>query len=203
MKKIFPLSIFLFFIAAGMHAAAQTDTGQWTAKQVKSWFDKKEWLDGLPWQPHKTIDKARFARQYQLNKDYWDKAFSFLKEHNLQTLANGRYPIDGENVFAIVTNNPTKLYDSTQWESHRNYIDLHYVVSGEEKIGVCAITKLTVTKSYDASKDVANYSGTGKIFSAAPGTFFLFFPSDGHRPGITPGGEKPDKKIVIKIRCTQ
>jgi YhcH/YjgK/YiaL family protein len=76
------------------------------------------------------------------------------------------------------------------------------VASGEEKIGVCPITKLSVTKSYDASKDAANYSGTGEIYTAMPGTFFLFFPSDGHRPGITPGGNKADKKIVIKIRYT-
>jgi YhcH/YjgK/YiaL family protein len=137
-----------------------------------------------------------------LNKAYWDKAFAFLKERDLQTLPNGRYPIDGENVFAIVTQNPTKDYDSTQWESHRNYIDLQYVASGEEKIGVYPITKLSVIKSYDASKDVINYSGTGEIHTAMPGTFFLFFPSDAHRPLITPGGNQPDKKIVIKIRYT-
>jgi len=163
---------------------------------------KEEWLNGLQWQPHESINKAEFARQYQLNKAYWDKTFAFLKEHDLQTLAAGRYPIDGENVFAIVTENPTKDYDSTKWESHRNYIDLHYVISGEEKIGVSLITKLTVTNPYDSLKDLANYSGTGKLYSAAPGTFFLFFPSDGHRPNITTGDKKPDKKIVLKIRYT-
>jgi beta-galactosidase beta subunit len=28
----------------------------------------------------------------------------------------------------------------------------------------------------------------------------LFFPSDAHRPNITPGGNKLVKKIVIKIK---
>ena len=192
MKKIFSLAVALFLISVGIHAIAQTDTNEW--------FRKKEWLNGLAWQPHPSIDKEEFARQYQLNKIYWDKAFAFLKEHDLQTLANGRYPVDGENVFAIVTENPTKDYDSTLWESHRNYIDLHYVISGEEKIGVCPIAKLMVTKQYDSTKDLANYSGTGKVYYAFPKTFFLFFPSDGHRPNITPGGKKADKKIVVKIR---
>jgi YhcH/YjgK/YiaL family protein len=200
MKSIFPLTIILFLLTAGLHASAQTDTKEWTAHQTKIWFGEKEWLGGLQLEPHKTVNKAEFAQQYHLNKAYWDKAFTFLKEHDLQRLAVGRYPIDGENVFALVTENPTRDYDSTKWESHRNYIDLHYVASGEEKIGVYPITRLTVTKSYDASADLTNYSGTGKTYTARPGTFFLFFPSDGHRPGITPGGKKTDKKIVIKIR---
>ena len=200
MKRILSLSVILFLFSTCMHSSAQTAAKEWTKHDAKKWFQKKEWLGGLQLQPHKTVNKHEFARQYQVNKVYWDKAFAFLKEQDLQTLANGRYPIDGDNVFAIVTQNPTKDYDSTQWESHRKYIDLHYVISGEEKIGVYPITKLTPTKIYDSSKDIANYSGEGKIYSAVPGTFFLFFPSDGHRPGITPGGKKADKKIVIKIR---
>ena len=65
---------------------------EWTRHHAKKWFEKKEWLGGLQLQPHKTINKMEFARQYQVNKVYWDKAFAFLKEHDLQTLANGRYP---------------------------------------------------------------------------------------------------------------
>jgi biofilm protein TabA len=202
MKRILSLSAVLFLFSA-MNTAAQTAAKEWTMHNAKKWFKKKEWLGGLQLHPHKTVNKLEFARQYQVNTAYWDKAFAFLREHDLQALANGRYPIDGDHVYAIVTEIPTKDYDSTKWESHRNYIDLHYVVSGEEKIGVYSITKLTVTKPYDASKDVANYSGEGKIYSAVPGTFFLFFPSDAHRPGITPGGKKVDKKIVIKIRYAE
>ena len=56
---------------------------------------------------------------------------------------------------------------------------------------------------YDASKDLVNYSGEGKFYTATPGTFFLFFPKDAHRPNVTPAGNKPDKKIVIKIRYTE
>ena len=203
MKSIFTLKIILILLASTQLANAQGDAKTWTTDQVNEWFMKKEWLSGLPLQPHETINKAELARQYQLNKIYWDKAFAYLKDHDLKTLANGRFPIDGDNVFAFITENPTKDLDSTQWESHRNYVDLHYVISGEEMIGDYPISNLMVTKSYDASKDIANYSGTGKIYTVRPGTFFIFFPSDGHRPGISPGGNKTDKKIVIKIRYAQ
>jgi biofilm protein TabA len=200
MKKTFSLAVALFLFTGFMNTAAQQTPKEWEKLMVKKWFEQKEWLGGLQLQPHQTINEMEFARQYKVNKVYWDKAFTFLKEHDLQKLANGKYPIDGDSVFAIVTENPTKDYDSTQWESHRGYVDLHCVISGEEKIGVYAVAKLTVTRPYDASKDIANYSGEGKIYTAVPGVFFLFFPSDGHRPGITNGDKKADKKIVIKIR---
>jgi biofilm protein TabA len=63
--------------------------------------------------------------------------------------------------------------------------------------------KATVTKAYDEKKDVANYSAEGSLHPSVPGTFFLFFPSDAHRPNITPGGNKPVKKLVIKIKYTE
>ncbi len=203
MKKSILFFLTLLGFSISLHLVAQTTSKEWTKHQIKKWFKKKEWLEGLPLQPHKSINKKEFARQYDLNKNYWDKAFAFLKEHDLQTLAAGRYSVDGENVFAIVTENPTKNYDSTKWESHLKYIDLHSVISGEEKIGVSPTTKLTVTMPYDAAKDLINYSGNGKFYTAVPGTFFLFFPLDGHRPNITTGGNKADKKIVIKIKYAE
>jgi len=195
--------VITFFLIGHLHVTAQTTSPALTKKQVNEWYQKKEWLSGLQWQPHESVNKAVFAKQYQVNKTYWDKAFAFLKDNDLQTKAVGRYAIDGDNVYAMITENPTKDMDSTKWESHRNYIDLQSVIKGEEKIGVANITTLTVTMPYDASKDIANYSGDGDFYIAMPGTFFLFFPPDAHRPAITTNGNKPDKKIVIKIRYTE
>ncbi len=171
-----------------------------TSKQTNDWYNKKEWLNGLQIQPHSSINKTEFAKQYQGNKEYWDKAFAFLKKQDLKNLAPGRYEIDGDNVYAMITDNPTKPLDSVKWESHRNYIDLQSVINGEEKIGISPISKLTVSMPYDASKDIINYSGEGKFYLAQPGTFFLFFPSDAHRPTVATGSNKPDKKVVIKIK---
>jgi YhcH/YjgK/YiaL family protein len=203
MKKIILFSVTFFFLFSAIQIKAQITPKALTKKQVNEWYQKKEWLAGLQIQPHETINKTEFARQYQLHKDYWDKAFAFLKDHDLKALAVGRYSIDSNDVYAMVTENPTKDMDSTKWESHRNYIDLHMVISGEEKIGVTDATKLIVTMLYDSSKDLANYSGEGNFYTALPSTFFLFFPSDAHRPNITTSDNEPDKKIVIKIRYAE
>ena len=203
-KKFLLLVLFVALSGSFLQASAQSNpSATWTTHKAKKWFNKKEWLNGTTLMPHTAIDKMEFARQYQANKVYWDKAFTFLKEHDLKTLAVGKYPIDGTNVFASVTEDPSKDFDKTQWESHRKYIDLQYVITGEEKMGKYPFTELTVTKPYDETKDVANYSGDGKIYDVPAGTFMIFFPANAHRPNITPGGNKLVKKVVIKVLVAQ
>ena len=199
-KKLLFSLLFLIFSGLVIKVSAQSTASK---KENEKWFKKKEWLGGLQLKPHKSVNVQEFAEQYHANKKYWDEAFAFLKNHDLNNLAVGKYPIDDNNVFASVTEDPTKDFNKTSWESHRKYIDLQYVISGEEKIGVCPVAKATVIKPYNEKSDGANYQAKGKIYTAVPGTFFIFFPTDAHRPGITPGGNKPVKKLVIKIRVAE
>ncbi len=198
MKKMLCLPVVLLLLF--MQVAAQNTSGQWPKHKAKKWFNKKEWLGGARLSPHASINKKELARQYHLNKKYWDEAFAFLKNHNLDSLPKGKYPVDGDNVTASVTEDPSKDFEKTNWESHRKFIDIQCIISGEEKMGICPISKATVTKEYDDKKDVANYTADGKFYVGGKGTFFIFFPSDAHRPNITPGGNKVVKKIVIKVR---
>jgi biofilm protein TabA len=199
MKKFFLLASSLLFLGA-LHVYSQTSPNHWSEHKTKKWFKKKEWLNGLNIKPHSSIDKSAFAKQYHLSQAAWDEAFAYLKNTDLKTLSNGRHVIDGENVYAIVTEAPTKDYDKTAFESHRKYIDLQYVITGEEKMAKAPVTSVTVSKPYDEATDLANYTGEGKIYTVPAGTFMLFFPTEAHRPNITPGGNKVVKKIVIKVR---
>jgi biofilm protein TabA len=199
MKRFFLIAAVLYSFGF-MNLSAQSASNDWSAHKAKKWFKKKEWLNGLSITPHSSIDKVQFARQYHLNQAYWDKAFAYLKNTDLKALSNGRHPIDGDNVYAIVTEAPGKDYDKTAFESHRKYIDLQYVITGEENMGKAPVTSVIVSKPYNQATDLANYSGEGKIYTVPAGTFILFFPTDAHRPNITPGGNKVIKKIVIKVR---
>lgn len=198
MKKKLLFSL-LLFVSTGFYLQAKAQSTA-SKKENQEWFKRQEWLGGLKLQPHSSVDVPEFARQYHANKKYWDEAFTFLKTHDLSKLAPGKYPIDGDNVFASVTEDSTKDYDKSKWESHRKYIDLQYVISGDEKIGVASVAEVKVTEPYNAEKDITHYSGPGKLYIAKPGTFFIFFPGTAHRPNISTGGNKKDHKIVIKIK---
>jgi biofilm protein TabA len=199
MKKSFFLLIILSAFSAQV-IGQEVLTAKWSKRNAKKWYKKREWLAGVPLTPNKPLDFREFARQYRLNQATWEKAFAFLKSQDLHKIAKGKYPIDGDNVFASVTEDPSKDFDKTNWESHRKYIDVQCIIEGVENMGVCPISKATVTKEYDEKKDVANYSAKGKIYTGQPGTFFIFFPGDAHRPNITPGGNKVVKKVVVKVK---
>lgn len=182
---------------------AYSQNSEWTERKAKKWFKKKEYLNGLKASPHAAINKVEFAKQYHLNKVFWDKAFSYLRDTDLLTLKNGRHTIDGDNVYSIVSEAPLKDYDKTAFESHKNYIDLQYVIAGEENMGRTSVESLTVDKAYNDKADIAYYKGDGKIYTVPQNSFLLFFPGEAHRPNISPGGNKVVKKVVIKIRAAK
>ncbi|HTE10761.1 MAG TPA: YhcH/YjgK/YiaL family protein [Chitinophagaceae bacterium] len=151
--------------------------------------------------PHSSINKEAFARQYNKDKTWWDEAFAYLKETDLTALKPGKFSIDGDNVMVTVTEGTPRLMDTTKWESHLLYSDIHYVISGKEKIGITAISSVTVAGAYNPVRDLIYYTGKGKYYLAEPGTFYVFFPQDAHRPNLQ-AENYTDKKIVIKVKSS-
>jgi biofilm protein TabA len=182
-------------ISISIHAQEQQTV---VKKEIIHWVQKKEWASGLTLDLHQSVNKDSFYTAYHRNKKLWDAAFAFLRDHNLDELKPGKYPIVGEQVFASVTEAPSHKIEEVKWESHKNYIDLQYIIKGKEMIGVADTSKATITKPY--SVDVINYNAAGKYYRGEQGKFFLFFPNDAHRPTIKIDGYDRVKKIVIKIQ---
>jgi biofilm protein TabA len=198
MNKLFVLAVaaLLLTVASCSHKTIGSASA---TSNIDKWFKQKEYLNGLKAQPHESVDKVEFARQYNANKDLWDAAFAYLKNTNLQTLPVGKYTIIPDKVTVSVTEDSTKNFDKTTWESHRKMVDIQYIVRGEEKMGVAPVSTAKVIKPYDEKRDAANYEVDGKYYVSTPDKFFIFFPTDAHRPNITTGGNLRDKKIVIKV----
>ena len=204
-KFIYRLAIAaISFITMGNTAIAQQQKKDAVshAAAVK-WFESGNWKDGLKLHPGASTNPDEFYKQYHNNKTVWEKVLSFLKTTNLDTLTAGKHAIDGDNAYASVTEAPSKELDKASWESHKKYIDLQYVIKGKEQIDVANANTATVIKPYDATKDVANYTANGTAHIAEPGTFYLFFPLDVHRPNIKVPGYDVVKKLVIKIKVAE
>lgn len=194
--------IAVFSLASAAVYAQDTSASAWPVSRARAWVAKGSWKKGLTQKTHTSVNPVDFAVQYHRNPALWDKVFAFMRTQDLEHLAPGKYPIDGDNAYAMISQGRTKPMDSVKWESHRQYIDLHYVIAGKEKIGVAPIARATVTEPFTDKSDNAHYTATGTFYVAEPGTFFLFFPHDLHRPGITVPGTPEDKKLVIKIKVS-
>ena len=208
MKKIYQgliVVLILLILMNTNHLSAQTISNRsWTEKEALAWLNARDWANGLNQKVFAGVNTIEFAKQYNRNKAIWDKAFAFLKETDLDSIAPGKYPIDGDNVYAIVSDGKPKLFEETKWEAHRKYIDIQYIILGKEKMGVASISKASVIDEFSEPKDVGFYDipdTDSKYYTAEPGTFLLFFPQDAHRPGIRTEGCDWDKKIVIKVKA--
>jgi biofilm protein TabA len=135
------------------------------------------------------------------------QALNFL-ERLLQgaELPDGKVEIDGENVFAFLQSYQTTTPGETiVCEAHRKYIDVQYVVAGEEFIAWAPIEDLAVTKAYDEAGDawLGTVPASGCTFvRLEAGQLALLYPTDGHAPRLATGAPAPVKKIVVKVAVT-
>ena len=130
------------------------------------------------------------------------KAFSFLRSSNIHSLPDGRVEIDGDRVFALVQRYETMITDVPKLECHRKYIDVQFIVSGEEVIGWAPLSRMTITEAYDAGKDICfGTVATGKWTRAylQAGQLAVLWPEDGHAPKLASGASLPVMKIVVKV----
>ncbi|MEK3912157.1 YhcH/YjgK/YiaL family protein [Paenibacillus sp. FSL H7-0331] len=128
---------------------------------------------------------------------------SAIKELNTilkQNPAAGRIEINGDQIYATIMEFETKPIQDQLAEKHELYIDVHYLIEGEETIGWFALRDDAATaKPYDSEQDYALYepSADELLLQLKPGMYAVFFPNDIHRPGM--GQQTKTKKAVVKI----
>jgi len=131
-----------------------------------------------------------------------EAGFEFLERSNLASLAMGKHEIQGDAVFALAMKAPSRAPEAGQFESHRDYIDIQFLRSGEEGIGVLPIGQLQGATPYDAAKDLIFYDTPARYLELCvpPGHFAVFFPDEGHMPMCHAGGPHELHKVVIKVK---
>lgn len=146
---------------------------------------------------HDTL--SRCARYASLHARF-TQAFAYLEQFSTGT-PEGRYEIDGDNLFAMVQSYETQPAEQKKFETHRRYIDIQYVFAGTETIGFIDRGKLTPTTDYDVEKDLVFYAApaTASASVLQTGEFVIYFPEDAHRGGCDAGTTSLVRKVVLKI----
>lgn len=106
-------------------------------------------------------------------------------------------------VKAIVSEYTTKKVNEYGYEAHREYIDIQYLILGEEKIRYLPLEYLKETKPYNKEIDAAFYEETNmkpQELLIGNGYFTILFPQDGHMPQMCVKDSKTVKKVVVKVK---
>ena len=147
------------------------------------------------------IDTLSEASSSRLLGSRFAASFDWLGTFD-QELPDGRYEIQGDDVYALVQSYETVPSSEKKYEAHRIYADIQYVAAGVETIHYAPTAALTATTDYDPAKDYQLYADpvAATPLHLPPGSFAIFLPHDGHKPGCLNGSSCRVKKVVVKVR---
>lgn len=144
------------------------------------------------------IDILENAHRYINMHPKFAEAFDYIRAHCANPPAPGKYLIDGDTVFAIVSDSPGKGVENARLEAHRKYIDIQYTLNGDEKFGWSPVQECReIDECYDESRDIEFFKDRPLSMLDAPkGVFTVFFPEDAHAPLCS---RAIVSKIIIKV----
>ncbi len=143
------------------------------------------------------VDYIKNYQQYKNTLNLLEEAFEYAKNCTAD-MTDGRYELS-EGMYASVMSGETTPLTEGLFETHKQYIDLQYVIEGEELLETNDVSALTLKIPYDASKDASFFDGNGQVLSIKKGMFYLMFPNDAHKGCKHEKQPTKYKKIVIKI----
>lgn len=146
-------------------------------------------------------DELSNAETYRQVKPGIALALDYLRRTNFADVPNGKYELDGTNVYAMVQRYQTKRLADAVWESHRKYIDVQFVFQGEERFGYVPLSKApAVTTPYDEKIEAQLYAPGTVTIPLKAGQFVVFYPQDIHAPCLAEG-DVPSEiiKVVVKV----
>lgn len=108
-------------------------------------------------------------------------------------------PLSGGNKI-LVQQSTTKDAATQQVETHRNFLDIQYLVKGEEVVGWAPTWSLTPAAEYNETKDKQMFTGDVDFLRIREGYCYVVYPEDGHMPGVHLDQPQTYTKLVIKLK---
>ena len=104
------------------------------------------------------------------------ECFEYAKTHDLASYEKGSHEIDGDRLFVNIVEYTTTTPEERFWEAHKNYLDVHVMIHGNEQIDLNSSVVLT------------------------DGDFLICYPSDGHRTAVQVQEPETIKKAIFKVK---
>lgn len=143
------------------------------------------------------IDYILNAEQYEQVFELAEKAFIYVRGCT-SDMMDGRYDIS-DGMFALIMSGETTSIKEGLFEAHEKYIDLQYIIEGNELLETDNVNTLTLKTPYDEKKDASYYEGTGQVIHIRKEMFYIMFPNDAHKGCRHIDKPTKYKKLVIKI----
>lgn len=146
------------------------------------------------------VDTLDNLEKYVSLNPLFAQAIDFIKSHDLLAMEIGKTELKGSDLVVNIAQTTPKTKEQAKLETHNAFIDIQIPLSGIEVMGYTAAKDcIPADAPYNAEKDITFFDGQADSYiPVKPGMFAIFFPQDGHAPGISPDGVK---KVIIKVKA--
>ncbi len=130
-----------------------------------------------------------------------DKVMAFIQNTSFENLTTGTHEVEGEEFYFNLLEYQTNHADERFWESHKKYLDIHYLIEGKEFIGHELFKRMEIKDDYNVQDDF--FLLKGKLQSKIKlqkGDFLICYPNDVHMTGIMVDGQEKVRKAVFKVK---
>lgn len=147
------------------------------------------------------LDHISNAPMYYSLSQRIAEGLALLTDPAVRNAPAGRHEIR-HDLYYVVAEYTTKPAEQGMMEIHQKFLDIQYILNGQEYIYYSPLSCLSPTQPYDAKSDAALFaartSDTRLLLSAD--WFAIFWPNEPHAPGAAVIEPRPIRKIVVKVR---
>lgn len=146
------------------------------------------------------VDTLENLEKYASLNPLFAQAIEFLTSHDLHSMEVGKTELKGKDLVVNIAQTTPKTKEQAKLETHNEFIDIQIPLSGTEIMGYTPGKDCVPADApYNAEKDITFFEGLAETYIAVkPGMFAIFFPQDGHAPGISLEGVK---KVIVKVKA--
>lgn len=137
--------------------------------------------------------------EYTFLEEQIQKCFRYVKENDIFSYEKGSYKIEGEKLFVNVVEYTTTEKENRFWEAHRQYLDVHIMLFGQERIDLNFIGNM-IEKGFEAENDFVALQGEANSHVIlTKDDFLICYPNDGHMTAIKVKEPITIKKAIFKV----
>lgn len=148
------------------------------------------------------IDNLLNAKKYYHVHKNFKEAFEAIEKLVSENAPEGKYVLDGDELFASVQSYESKKKENRNFEYHNKYIDIQYIIEGDEEICITNLNGAEEAVEFNEDRDVGfvkmpeNYT----VAHLTDGYYAVMFPDEAHLPGTATKDKcQPIRKIVVKV----
>lgn len=147
------------------------------------------------------FDNVKNAHLYYGLGERFRTALEWMEHADVSGLKSGdQVAIDGDRVYAKYFDRETKPAEGALPEGHSNYVDIQYLLEGEEMVGYALKPDVPPAKPYDPQKDIAFWDVPCDNIHLKAGDFYIVWPDDLHAPRLAVGQPGKIRVLVVKVK---